>query len=228
MTFDNPLIGLASIIVLGTVAQWLAWRLRLPSILLLLLSGFVVGPVTGLLDPTTLLGDLLFPIVSLSVAIILFEGGLSLDFSELGSVRQGCSSSHQRRRSRHLVSQRHCRPFSPQPGCIHRTAAGCDSHRHRPHGGHPVTAPRSSHRQGQFCLEVGRHPHRPGWCDTGRAGLRGHYCRPSCGGTAPDHSARCSPNTADRHRHRDSGCCRHLFSIARATGYPIRFKTRCR
>ena len=86
MTFDNPLIGLASIIVLGTVAQWLAWRLRLPSILLLLLSGFVVGPVTGLLDPTTLLGDLLFPIVSLSVAIILFEGGLSLDFSELGSV----------------------------------------------------------------------------------------------------------------------------------------------
>jgi NhaP-type Na+/H+ or K+/H+ antiporter len=84
--FENPLIGLVSIIVLGMFAQWLAWRLRLPSILLLLLSGFVVGPVTGLLDPTALLGDLLFPVVSLSVAIILFEGGLSLNIGELREV----------------------------------------------------------------------------------------------------------------------------------------------
>lgn len=67
----------------GLAAQWLAWRLRLPSILLLLLAGFVVGPITGLLDPDQLLGDLLFPFVSLAVAVILFEGGLSLRLSEL-------------------------------------------------------------------------------------------------------------------------------------------------
>ena len=78
--------GLAAIIVLGIAAQWLAWRLRLPSILMLLAVGFVAGPVTGLLDPDALLGDLISPIVSLSVAIILFEGGLSLRLSELRSI----------------------------------------------------------------------------------------------------------------------------------------------
>jgi len=67
----------------GLGAQWLAWRLRLPSILLLLLAGLLVGPVAGWLDPDELLGDLLFPFVSLAVAVILFEGGLSLRLSEL-------------------------------------------------------------------------------------------------------------------------------------------------
>ncbi len=83
---ENPLIGLASILVLGTLAQWLAWRLRLPSILLLLLTGFVIGPVTGILNPDALLGDLIFPIVSLSVAVIIFEGGLTLNLTELREV----------------------------------------------------------------------------------------------------------------------------------------------
>jgi NhaP-type Na+/H+ or K+/H+ antiporter len=68
------LIGLAGVIVLGIAAQWLAWRLRLPSILLLLGAGFLAGPVSGWLDPQALLGNLLFPVVSLSVAVILFEG----------------------------------------------------------------------------------------------------------------------------------------------------------
>ncbi|MFQ5798761.1 MAG: cation:proton antiporter, partial [Bacteroidota bacterium] len=87
--FEDLLIGLASIIVLGIVAQWLAWRLRLPSILLLLILGFIAGPVTGILNPDALLGDLLVPLVSVSVAVILFEGGLSLRIAELretGSV----------------------------------------------------------------------------------------------------------------------------------------------
>ncbi|MCP3914001.1 MAG: sodium:proton antiporter [bacterium] len=78
------LIGLTAIAVLGIGAQWLAWRLHLPSILLLLLVGLIAGPGLGLLDPDKLIGrDLLFPIVSLSVAVILFEGGLTLDLSEL-------------------------------------------------------------------------------------------------------------------------------------------------
>jgi len=86
---EELLFGLASIIVLGIVAQWMAWRLRLPAILLLLLGGFLAGPVTGVLNPDLLFGDALFPLVSISVAIILFEGGLSLHFNELrkyGSV----------------------------------------------------------------------------------------------------------------------------------------------
>lgn len=78
-----PLIELAVIVVLGGAAQWLAWRLRLPSILLLLLFGFIAGPITLFLEPDELFGSLLRPFVSLSVAIILFEGGLSLNFSEL-------------------------------------------------------------------------------------------------------------------------------------------------
>lgn len=77
------LIGLALVIVLGIAAQWLAWRIRLASILLLLLFGIVAGPVTGVLHTDELFGDLLFPLVSLSVGIILFEGGLSLRFEDL-------------------------------------------------------------------------------------------------------------------------------------------------
>lgn len=80
-------LSLAGIIILGILAQWLAWRFQLPSILLMLVFGFVAGPLTGLLKPDEVLGDLLFPFVSLSVAIILFEGGLSLKISELRPVR---------------------------------------------------------------------------------------------------------------------------------------------
>ncbi|MFQ5802756.1 MAG: cation:proton antiporter [Candidatus Methylomirabilales bacterium] len=87
---QHLLIGLASIVVLGIGAQWLAWRLRLPSILLLLIFGFAAGPGTGFLDPDKLFGDLLLPLVSVSVAVILFEGGLSLRIAtlrEIGVVR---------------------------------------------------------------------------------------------------------------------------------------------
>lgn len=83
---EQLLIGLGVIILFGMVAQWLAWRLHLPSILLLLVLGIVAGPVSGLVDTEMLFGNLLFPFVSLSVGIILFEGGLSLRFSEFKSV----------------------------------------------------------------------------------------------------------------------------------------------
>ena len=72
------LLGLASIVVLGIAAQWLAWFIRIPSIFLLLLIGLAAGPLTGWLHPQQLFGELLFPAVSLSVAVILFEGGLTL------------------------------------------------------------------------------------------------------------------------------------------------------
>jgi NhaP-type Na+/H+ or K+/H+ antiporter len=75
--------GLAIIVILGISAQWLAWRFKIPAILLLLIFGFIAGPVTGLIHPDELFGELLFPFVSVSVAIILFEGGLSLRLNEL-------------------------------------------------------------------------------------------------------------------------------------------------
>ena len=83
---EHFLLSLSSIIILGIGAQWLAWRLKLPSILLLLIFGFIAGPLTGFLNPNILIGDILLPIVSIAVAIILFEGGLSLKVKELPKI----------------------------------------------------------------------------------------------------------------------------------------------
>ncbi len=80
------LIALTSVFVFGTGAQWLSWKLRLPSILLLLASGFIAGPILHLINPDEMLGETLFPFVSMSVAIILFEGSLSLKLSELKEI----------------------------------------------------------------------------------------------------------------------------------------------
>lgn len=80
---DTLLYVIAAIIVLGIAAQWLSWRLKLPAILALLVIGIVAGPVTNLLRPDEMFGDLLFPMVSLGVALVLFEGGLTLKLSDL-------------------------------------------------------------------------------------------------------------------------------------------------
>ena len=79
---------LVIIFVLGALCQWASWRLRIPAILLLLGSGIAVGPLTGILQPDQLFGDLLFPIVSLAVAVILYEGGLDLHLAELSDKKR--------------------------------------------------------------------------------------------------------------------------------------------
>ena len=76
-------IILALILVLGISAQWLAWWLKLPSILFLLGLGILLGPIFNVINPDQLFGDLLFPFVSLGVAIVLFEGALTLRFSDI-------------------------------------------------------------------------------------------------------------------------------------------------
>lgn len=73
----------ALILALGIAAQWLAWFLKQPSILFLLLAGLMIGPLLGIINPDELLGDWLFPVVSLGVAIILFEGAMTLEFHEI-------------------------------------------------------------------------------------------------------------------------------------------------
>ncbi|HUE72801.1 MAG TPA: cation:proton antiporter [Pirellulaceae bacterium] len=89
------LLPLAAIFIIGALCQWLAWWVRLPSILLLLIAGIAAGPLTGLINPDSLFGEALFPIASLCVAIILFEGALELkiaDLKESGATLRGLLS----------------------------------------------------------------------------------------------------------------------------------------
>src|SRR6056297_3092490 len=94
------MVELAGIIILGIVAQWVAWRLKLPAILPLILIGLLVGPLATLYteDGGKLIepiwngekglfpGDGLYYFVSLAIAVILFEGGLTLKRSEIKNV----------------------------------------------------------------------------------------------------------------------------------------------
>ncbi len=77
------LLLLVGIGLLSLGSQWLAWRVRMPAILFLLASGLLMGPVTGLLDPDALFGELLFPFIELAVAVILFEGSLTLNGEDI-------------------------------------------------------------------------------------------------------------------------------------------------
>lgn len=83
---DPILISLALIPVLGILGQWIAWRSRLPSIIVLLFLGFLAGPVLSILDVDLVFGDMLYPLVSLLVSVIVFEGGLSLRIRDLKNI----------------------------------------------------------------------------------------------------------------------------------------------
>lgn len=89
------MIELAGILVLGIFAQWLAWKIKLPAILPLILIGLSIGPFSSLFTPdgsklldgdVILNSELLFPFVSISVAVILFEGGLTLKLKEIRTL----------------------------------------------------------------------------------------------------------------------------------------------
>lgn len=89
MSEQQILLSVGGIGAAALACQWLAWRLKLPAILFLLLCGIVAGPLLGWLSPEALFGPLLMPLVSLAVALILFEGSLTLHVSqwrEIGSV----------------------------------------------------------------------------------------------------------------------------------------------
>jgi len=84
---ESPLVYLTLVLCLGIVAQWVAWRIRMPSILLLLVFGFAAGHFY--IRPDTVFKEsVLFSLVSLSVAVILCEGGLSLRLRELREAGQ--------------------------------------------------------------------------------------------------------------------------------------------
>ena len=85
---DSAVFEIASLVALAVAATWLAARLNVPSIVVLLVTGVLVGPVLQILDPDALAGDVLLPLVSISVGLILFEGGLSLRFREIASSQR--------------------------------------------------------------------------------------------------------------------------------------------
>jgi len=95
------MIELAGIIILGILAQWVAWKFKIPAILPLILIGLLVGPIAAefltedgskwiepIWDGTKGLfpGDGLYYFVSLAISIILFEGGLTLKRDEIKNV----------------------------------------------------------------------------------------------------------------------------------------------
>ena len=82
-------LELILIVALGVGSQWLAWRARIPAIVLFLLAGLVVGPVLGLVNPSADFGGLFGPIVGLAVAVILFEGGMNLHWHEFREAASG-------------------------------------------------------------------------------------------------------------------------------------------
>lgn len=83
---------LASILILSVFAQWLAWKIKIPAILPLIIIGLALGPASTFFTPdggklldgdAIFSGDLLFAFVSISVGVILFEGGLTLKLKEM-------------------------------------------------------------------------------------------------------------------------------------------------
>jgi NhaP-type Na+/H+ or K+/H+ antiporter len=82
---DSPLVYLTTVLVVGVASQWLSWRLKFPALIVLLVFGFSLGRLvdTNSIIPQTLL----FPAVSLAVAVILFEGGLTLKIRDLVQSR---------------------------------------------------------------------------------------------------------------------------------------------
>jgi len=101
LPFKIALIG-----ALGIGAQWLAWKLQRPAIVLMAIAGLIFGPLVGYLmglpmpgflhdslemfrlNPQVDFGDVYRPMIGIAVAIILFEGGLNLNFKHLGDAKQ--------------------------------------------------------------------------------------------------------------------------------------------
>jgi len=86
--FDNLLFQLPFIIFIGLFSQWLAWRFRMPAIVIMSIAGLIIGPFTGLVSPKETFGPIFHTIISLAVAVILFEGSLSLDFREIRGFKK--------------------------------------------------------------------------------------------------------------------------------------------
>jgi NhaP-type Na+/H+ or K+/H+ antiporter len=84
LTESEIIVALATIAVFGIGSQWIGRFFGFPSLLLLLPAGLAAGAL-GLVDPEALLGDTLFPFITLLVALLLFQSGMQLRFADLPS-----------------------------------------------------------------------------------------------------------------------------------------------
>ncbi|MFE1894982.1 cation:proton antiporter [Streptomyces yangpuensis] len=89
MSEDRILLGIALTVALAASCQILAGKLRVPALLLLLPAGFVAGALTDVIHPNNLVGAEFSALVSLSVAVILYDAGLGLDLSRLTGRTRG-------------------------------------------------------------------------------------------------------------------------------------------
>jgi NhaP-type Na+/H+ or K+/H+ antiporter len=78
MSASQIFAGLALIVGLAVGSQIIAASLRIPAIIVLLPVGFAAGALTTVVNPDKIFGTAFSPLVSLAVAIILFDGGLDL------------------------------------------------------------------------------------------------------------------------------------------------------
>jgi NhaP-type Na+/H+ or K+/H+ antiporter len=83
VTTDQILTGLGLTVALAVGSQVLGRSLRIPALIVLLPVGFVAGWLTDDINPNNLLGATFQPLVSLAVAVILYDAGLGLDLSKL-------------------------------------------------------------------------------------------------------------------------------------------------
>jgi NhaP-type Na+/H+ or K+/H+ antiporter len=86
---EGVALGVLCVLFGGVLAQWVAWRVRIPAIVLLFALGLLLGPGLGVLHPSATFGRFLQPAVGLAVAIVVFEGGLALDLREWRSAGEG-------------------------------------------------------------------------------------------------------------------------------------------
>lgn len=88
---EHAAVIVVGLLALGLAAQWIAWKTRIPAIVLLSLAGLLAGPLTPgfFIEPEMMQSDVARVFVSLCVAVILFEGGLSLEASELKVAAAG-------------------------------------------------------------------------------------------------------------------------------------------
>src|SRR5262249_1619673 len=85
LSTNQALAGLGLITVLAVGSQVLAAQLRVPALIILLPAGFTAGAITNDVNPEQLLGPAFHPLVSLLVAVILYDSGLGLALGNIGS-----------------------------------------------------------------------------------------------------------------------------------------------
>ncbi|RSL34063.1 sodium:proton antiporter [Salibacterium salarium] len=80
---DFSLLGVGLILFIGMVSQWISWRWSLPAIVIMTIAGVLVGPGLQVVQPEDIFGPIMKSLISMAVAIILFEGSLSLERDEI-------------------------------------------------------------------------------------------------------------------------------------------------